>query len=744
MLYEAPPYYLIDGVTFLPDHEHWNQFYYQPLAPQFVTRKDGAIDVPQLLLIKYRSAGRSGGFADFDVHLGMSEEALQEARQELQRLAGLSELPNISPVPVVDGGIKLMLFGTESGNPPDATSAGFVRAVHHAAKPALYGDNRAAFSVELDERGITILDQAMRGEMSPIGVLYSLDYLALRPAYHVRLTINWDRTQEIMDETFGHEGLFTSVQIQDTIEKLEDERAITLVVDTFVPEDDESGTFTERRDAAAARVRDMITDAFFESSLDPLREAPDGWDKAAEVIKSFSPQRSSPLGVFSYKNTHYTRIDKKRLDVDFSERITLKRSMYPQGHLSGLFRVFGQGLDPEKLVINVTADDPWFKRRKVRVISRADFEHDPIRSTTATLTYGGETKTALLDKARSEAEVEWPSVVTDGQVVEPVDLRFAVNLVPGEAGERPNQLTSGTTQVLGESAEIEPRDLFSLEPIPVLTLAGFPFDRYPQVDVHLRYDDPVHNIRQDDLVRITKGKPNAEWQRFLVKGPAAPVMVKMTYRAADHRNHETPFVALSRPQVDVVDPFPQRLRVSIVSALNFTNVDRAFVDLTYEQPNGQVVEGAVEIAEGVPAAPFIVDPIDPILKRVRYRITILMKDGTVLEGPWSTTLGNRIFVRADIKGHRAVSVRSPADFVAKGLERIEVEARAKDELAGLDYADRFDLTTPNETAVFEFDFVDPTKDSYELKIKRLFRNGLSATQDWQRFDLDGVTIAATT
>ena len=78
----------------------------------------------------------------------------------------------------------------------------------------------------------------MRGEMSPLGVVYGLDYLALRPAYHVKLKIDWDRVQDIMDTNYGQEGLFTSIQIQDTVEKLEDERAIVFEADTFVPEDE--------------------------------------------------------------------------------------------------------------------------------------------------------------------------------------------------------------------------------------------------------------------------------------------------------------------------------------------------------------------------------------------------------------------------------------------------------------------------------------------------------------------------
>jgi hypothetical protein len=235
------------------------------------------------------------------------------------------------------------------------------------------------------------------------------------------------------------------------------------------------------------------------------------------------------------------------------------------------------------------------------------------------------------------------------------------------------------------------------------------------------------------------------WQRFLIGAPAAPIMVKITYRAADHRDRDTPFTPLTRPQVDVPDPFPQRLKVTVVPALNFNEVDRAFVDLVYDDPENSVhVEDSIEIVQNQPVRPFIIERVNPLLGRVRYKITILMKDSTLFEGPWSTTLSNRIFVRPDLKGHRAVTLHAPADFNTKGLERITIEARSKDEIAGLSFADRFDFAAPGSTATFEFDFVDPVNDAYELKVKRLFRNGLSAEQDWQRFDQDDITIAATT
>src|SRR5262249_58179009 len=119
--------------------------------------------------------------------------------------AGRRDKPRLAPVPLLDGSVRMMLFGQESPAPPAsaggaATSpppapppaAGtappkFVLRIDHAAKPALYGDNQAAFSVQLDQYGTAVLEQALKGEMAPVAVVYALDYLGLRPAFSVRL-----------------------------------------------------------------------------------------------------------------------------------------------------------------------------------------------------------------------------------------------------------------------------------------------------------------------------------------------------------------------------------------------------------------------------------------------------------------------------------------------------------------------------------------------------------------------------
>ena len=211
-----------------------------------------------------------------------------EIRRELRSREHLTDDPAFSPVLLEDGTVKLMLFGKQSGDPSatDTPDAQFVLKIDHHAKPALYGNNQAAFSVQLDQEGVTVLEKAMQGEMSPIGVVYSLEYLALRPAYNVRLSINWERVQKHMEEHFGVNSLIFSAGIDKIVDELVDDRVIVLEADTFVPEgDDEEGVTTGRRDQAMNQVREMITDAFFTPSLDPYQEKEDGWDKAANFFE---------------------------------------------------------------------------------------------------------------------------------------------------------------------------------------------------------------------------------------------------------------------------------------------------------------------------------------------------------------------------------------------------------------------------------------------------------------------------
>src|SRR5215211_6933095 len=149
MLYLNPPFYVIDGVSLFPDHQDQLQYYYMPVAPQLTCLTDEATNerIPQIQLIKYRGRAGNGGFLNFDVNIGIEPDKLNEIAGKLQSKAGLPDTPRLAPVLPIDGTVRLLLLGKQTG---DATTTAdpnappkFVLKIDQAAKPELYGNNQA-------------------------------------------------------------------------------------------------------------------------------------------------------------------------------------------------------------------------------------------------------------------------------------------------------------------------------------------------------------------------------------------------------------------------------------------------------------------------------------------------------------------------------------------------------------------------------------------------------------------------
>ena len=123
MLYLNPPFLVVNGVSVLPDHADALQWYYLPLGPQIVTRKEGGAEIPAFSLIRFRGSGEpGGGLLNFDVHLGVTDDALDEIATEIRSRLSLDDKPRLAPVPLEDGSVRLLLLGESTGAAP-ATGA---------------------------------------------------------------------------------------------------------------------------------------------------------------------------------------------------------------------------------------------------------------------------------------------------------------------------------------------------------------------------------------------------------------------------------------------------------------------------------------------------------------------------------------------------------------------------------------------------------------------------------------------
>lgn len=754
MLYLEAPFHVIEGVAVFRDHADPLQWYAMPGAPRLVTVTETVagqeVEVPQLSLIKFKGTAGTGGFLNFDVDLALPDDLRDDVRAEIKKLEHLDDLPRLADLPVVDGTVRMMLFDKQSPEPAPAGGGGgggggpaapageeaklleFVLKLSHAAKPALYGSQRAAFSVQLTQEGVTTLEKAMAGELSPIGVIYSLDYLGLRPAYHVQVHVDWERVQKHIDE---HEEfqvpLFYSSTVDKVFDELVDKRLIEITADTFVEEEDGSPVVA-RRDQAMDEVRDMITDTFFEPSLDPVdrgQGAAGAVQTFGRVLRAIGSGGMSEFNAFSRRKLDLTRIDKKRLDVTMSERTTVRRTIYPQGHLSGLFRVLkSPGLDMSRFVTEVDLDDPWFERREVELVSRAAWEKDKIRSLDIELDYRGKETSALLDSGTATKQVSWSSVLENGGMVRDVEVGYTVTFGDVDTTERPRTLTSKATVEKGDRIEIDPRELYSLVQVPVVALS-FPWDRYPGVEVEVAYDDHANGIAQSDVIALDKDKIEETWPMFVIDPTRDSFRYRVTCRAADQRDVVQDWVTTDGERVIVRDPFPAARILDVAPAVDWTQVQQIFVDVSYtDDEHGIRAEDSFEFTEQAPTTKsFRVALADPTRRVVDYRVTVMRKNGEVVVGPPCSTLERRVLVRTEVAGHRVVSVRTDgADFAAHKVRKMTVRLHYDDPVTKVD--DERTLTSADDVAVFEFDFVAGGPDHFTYEVVTEFTNNLTKTR----------------
>src|SRR5690606_1104212 len=258
MLFLKPPFHLIEGTAVFADHASERQFYYLPAAPHLTTLFDAqaGVHVPQLQLLKFRGGAGNGGLLTFEVDLGLESERVDSIAHELKRIHRLREDPILAPVVLESGSVRLIILGRGSGPNGEPLLDGeeqprFVVNVEHAASPALYGDNQAVFSVELDEEGVQLIEASLaESELMPIGVVYSLDFFALRPAFSVKVNADWNRVQTHLQESFSVGLLFSSVEVDEVVDELIEDQVVTIEVDSFLPEDEDAGSWIGRRDQA--------------------------------------------------------------------------------------------------------------------------------------------------------------------------------------------------------------------------------------------------------------------------------------------------------------------------------------------------------------------------------------------------------------------------------------------------------------------------------------------------------------
>jgi hypothetical protein len=752
MLYLSPPFHVVHGVSVFGDHADPRQFYYLAAAPHLATRTDAStgVEVPQISLLRFRrdDGGAGGGFLTFTTSLGLGEEALEDLGSEVRRIFDVDGPARLAPAVLERGSVRLQALGSASdgGGSETHPPSDFVMRIDHPATPALYGDNAAVFSVQLDEAGATLIARSLEGEVLPVGVVYELEFVALRPAFNVRVRANWEQMREYLRERSERRVLFWSSEVDEIVDDMLDERVITVEVDDFLPEGTDRDNVVTDPSRVVDEVKDRVLDTFFEPTVPSAPDENGLLDELAATAERLSALAVvggwAGVGTVRARSTDFSRLDRRRFELDWTERSAVRRRIHPQAHLEGLTRLLrDEGIDRDRFLVDVPLDDPFFRTREVTVVSVADFEGHGIASIAVDLRYGDATRTVTLDADHREERVTWGALHEGGELLRDVAASYTVHFVEVPSGDRPASLTLEKTTIRGNTFAVSPSpDLYRMVPVPV-SADEFPWDDYDAVQVDLRYDDADSGIRQRDRLRLDPDQASRVWRWFLLDPDKDTFEYRLVYRAADQRDWTSDWTATRTPDVLVRDPRPQRRTVTIVPAVSWSVVTRVFVDVSYrDDTHGVRSEKSYHFSEG-DAEPqrFTVALADPEERRVRYRARLLLRDNSVIEVPPSDTVDNQIFVQERMQGQRVIRVRpDDVDFAANNVREVQVTLRHADEGNGLEHESQLVFTSSGDRALFTFDYVEG--DAYRVDALTVFSDGFTAAQPTRTTAADELVV----
>lgn len=263
----------LEGVSVFRDHADPNQFWYLP-GPVDLARR-GTDQSAAFTFLKYKAAVpgagiKGGGFLTFESTLRLPKSLETRLASRLASEPGTTPPVRLTTASFEEGTVQCIALNVQGAGgtaatapPPGAFNA--VERILGAAVPSLDADNKAAFSLTLSAEGATILEQAFENGMTPIGVIYDLKYLAMRPAINVEITADFERIFNHFSASLEGQYKFFRASLEAAFESLVQSGAITIKVLNFTGEEDER----EQEKWALEFFREDLVAKWFEPTLQP-------------------------------------------------------------------------------------------------------------------------------------------------------------------------------------------------------------------------------------------------------------------------------------------------------------------------------------------------------------------------------------------------------------------------------------------------------------------------------------------
>jgi len=738
-----------ESLYVFPDFSDKMQFYALPNFPHVAKMPDGS---PAIRLLVYRedlSEIEEGddevvGFLSLDVEVGWSAEKIEEAAKKIRQEDELDEKPKITPIFYREGTVKLMLLDavTPEEDEDPAKPTDFVTQIMGTASPSLYGDNRAIFQARLSKKGVVALSGALDG-VTPIGVVYSLTFAGLQPAFNVKASVRWDKVYDHFSENEQMDFLFYESDIQKSIDKLIEDRQITF--ETTIEGIGAEAMEADRQEVEKS-VRQLIFEQFFEATL--KRETAAGDEVVGEVTDALSEvvKDSITLGIgYSYKRKEVRVEELRTLDLDWTARRAAERTIYPQAHMHS---IVGEGGLTEDQLITVVGggEDELWKHQAIMVTSTAAWEPDGIKGISVDLKYkdadsGQEHEWGtFLDKENPVATLtDWMDRTSGNDFKYKYEVIFLDEGVNGPS----SKVTSGDEYIDYEGANlvINPRDLYESIELETGVVPGFDFVRWPAVQAVIRYrtitalaeSEEENEEEQEEFVHyedgvLTSAMPNFKTRFRVDKDVPGIREIRTTYIGNSGEIVETDWIPMPQDQWVVVDPHNNKLTIRAIVAGDRKNIANLMVDLMYVDEEAGIHEtGFIQFDADNINKPqgWTVHLADPKKRHYKYRMTLITKDtGDFIQTDWITTDAPMLPIGEVYVRTLNVDVKTGA--FADNIESVKVKLEYHDEVNALHKVNEFTLRQ-NSHANWQLKLKDATQRGYQLTTTWVSSDGFDTT-----------------
>jgi hypothetical protein len=623
MLTLTPPLYQIRGVTIARDHEDRDMFYALPPLPRLAASAAGG----GLVLYKYRrdlidnpavdpTQARGGGLALFEVEAPLPGGAALQA--ELASASGQTNA-RLAPVTFRSGTVHAVIAKTDGDQ--------LIEDLVQTTSAPLTAPHHAAFELALTPEGATLVERAAQDGALPVGVAYELRFLALAPALHARVTMDYDR---IYDH-FGVSGQFTyyvQAGFDVDLKWLVEHDLIHIEIISFTDSADQQ----RQQQTVMELVGAQIQADFFRSSVPPDPQPGAGGAVAKLLAGLLGGDKgvSSASALFVLRAKAEVVKEHKTLELTYDGQAAVELTHVITGGLATL--VTGA---PPTTVQEIDLSDPFFSTLTVDVVSAIAFDELPDLVEAVVDLAHGDVRASYSFTATANGPYHFRTAIAS-RTADTYTYSLAYHFDPDRGGGDPI-VHAGPFDAHERVLVVDPLanlvyrrvrcKLEALEPTLVSRI---------HLDVRTR-DSAGSELARDELV-LDAQTPEKVWCRHFPPGTDPRMHIRTSWEDPQGALHAGDDTEVPGDTFIAHGPFKGTLSLQVLAGVDFSSLTEAQVELRY-QDGDYVVERTLTFlpATGTAQQSVEIPILDPGRDTYQWRLVTIARDGTSHATDWAST-----------------------------------------------------------------------------------------------------------